>query len=91
MVKTLDCKGDLVAIRKASELVWRGVELQDMWLKNSLTNIQENSLQWLLEEITLNRDQEIPNNWSINAIAANSMYRICQTIMVDYQQFHWEE
>lgn len=95
--KTLHCKGDLAAVRKASDVVWRGVELRDMWLKYSLKNkllkSNESTLQWLsdkaksivMEERTSNGDQEISNNWSINVIAANSMYRICETIMLDHQ------
>ncbi|KAH6788544.1 hypothetical protein C2S51_003550 [Perilla frutescens var. frutescens] len=96
--KTLDRNGELESIRKAADMVWVGVDLYGKWgekdlrstsvrgrthretLQN-LANIAEKTVKSFTSEA---EDILIQNslNWPVQVIAANSMYRITQTILV---------
>ncbi|XP_059659063.1 uncharacterized protein LOC132305438 [Cornus florida] len=97
--KILDAKGDLVSISSAADVVWLEVDLFCRWLDEDLRKIalegknSKDALERLADiaknhviefEAMINEDlKENPLNWPIKAIAANSMYRICQTVMLD--------
>lgn len=99
--KCLDCSRDLANIRNAANVVWVGVELYSKWQENDLKEMSlkgkksKETLQELsnkAEKIVLEfkRDtkdflMEDPLNWPVKVIAANSMYRICQTILLDFE------
>ncbi|XP_042038618.1 uncharacterized protein LOC121784529 [Salvia splendens] len=96
--ETLDITGELESIRKAAVVVWDGVELYKKWddtdLKSTrvrgathketlqkLSNIAEKTVR---KFVTKPRDilMQNPLNWPARIIAANSMYRITQTILL---------
>ncbi|XP_047939799.1 uncharacterized protein LOC125187288 isoform X1 [Salvia hispanica] len=96
--ETLDITGEFESIRKAAVVVWDGVELYKKWdgtdLKSTrlrgathketlqkLSNIAEKTVR---KFVTKTRDilMQNPLNWPARIIAANSMYRITQTILL---------
>ncbi|XP_059659042.1 uncharacterized protein LOC132305416 [Cornus florida] len=95
--KILDVKGDLANIRSAADIVWLGVGLFHKWLDEDLQKmaLEGNNSKKTLEKLTdkgknnviefkanTSRDmKKNPLNWPIKAIAANSMYRISQTVL----------
>ncbi|KAL8103204.1 uncharacterized protein LOC141677647 [Apium graveolens] len=97
----VDPKKDLKNSREAAEVVWSGIDLCDKWLDVNLRAMaREGKDQDILEELSniaknkfkevkqndLNRClSEAPSKWPINAMAANSMYRISQSILQEYQ------
>ncbi|XP_059659034.1 uncharacterized protein LOC132305408 [Cornus florida] len=97
--KILDSKADLVNIRKKAERVWEGVDLFRKWLDKDLRNIavegktSKKTLERLVniaKTIVMEykagmNGQENPLNWPMEVIAANSMYRISQTLLLDHE------
>ncbi|CAA3021319.1 uncharacterized protein LOC111402214 [Olea europaea subsp. europaea] len=96
--KSLDRNGALVNIRNAANFVWVEVELYRRWLDKDLhkSSLQGRTSEETLEELSneskrtvmeFHRDvndflMENPLNWPVKIIAANSMYRTSQTILM---------
>ncbi|KAI3738758.1 hypothetical protein L2E82_28896 [Cichorium intybus] len=100
--ETLNTNGELVKARKAARRVWTDVEVYSRWLqidlqKKSLENkTSQDILQWLGYEaieivIQFMRNKNGSLEHSLRKfIAANSMYRISQTILLHcYEQENW--
>ncbi|XP_059657519.1 uncharacterized protein LOC132304040 [Cornus florida] len=93
--KFLNVRSDMVNIRNAADSVWLGVDVFRMWLNEDLRKIARegiNSAETLkkLADIAKNMNgdpKEDPLNWPINLIAANSMYRISQTVLQDHEDW----
>ncbi|PSS24002.1 NADH-ubiquinone oxidoreductase [Actinidia chinensis var. chinensis] len=99
--KNMDPKGNLTNIRNAAYKVWLGVELYHKWLDEDLSKMALKAtpsketlegLASLAKNIVLQfkrnkygGHRDIPTNWPIKVIAANSMYRISKTILLDYE------
>ncbi|XP_047942855.1 uncharacterized protein LOC125189642 [Salvia hispanica] len=91
---TLDRAGEMERVKNAADAVWVGVELYRKWQDKDLLGdaTYEETLQKLsdLGEKTVKdfttRIEDIlmqnPLNWPSKVIAANSMYRITQTILL---------
>ncbi|XP_047942861.1 uncharacterized protein LOC125189649 [Salvia hispanica] len=92
---TLDRSGEMERVRNAADAVWVGVELYRKWQNKDLQNTNKTykeTLQKLsnLGEKTVKdfttRIEDVmmqnPLNWPSKVIAANSMYRITQTILL---------
>ncbi|KAL9387233.1 hypothetical protein Peur_020357 [Populus x canadensis] len=94
----LDAKGELINIRKAANVVWLGVDLDNKWLDVDLRklSVQAESTKEILEKLSdvaktrfveckkifMNQClKERPSKWPIKVLAANSMYRISQTLL----------
>ncbi|KAL8465470.1 hypothetical protein ACS0TY_034830 [Phlomoides rotata] len=97
--KTLDKKGNLVNSRNAADVIWVGVELYRKWQDSDLheTSLNGRSSKETLQELSNKAEKTIlefkkekdvlmnnPLNWSVKVIAANSMYRICQRLLIAY-------
>ncbi|KAG6384806.1 hypothetical protein SASPL_153625 [Salvia splendens] len=96
--ETLDRSGELENIRKAAVVVWDGVELYKRWdetdlkstrvrgttQKETLQNLSNMAEKIVTDFTAQTRDilMQNPVNWPDRVIAANSMYRIAQTILV---------
>ncbi|KAL3616760.1 hypothetical protein CASFOL_039154 [Castilleja foliolosa] len=99
--KTLDSKRESASIRKAADVVWVGVELDKKWLDKDLHeagrahketlqelyNIAETTVKSFTDD-TSNYLVQDPLNWPEKVIAANSMYRITQTILLEHDDDH---
>ncbi|KAH6809462.1 hypothetical protein C2S51_027245 [Perilla frutescens var. frutescens] len=99
--KTMDKKGNLVNSRNAADVIWVGVELYRKWQDNDLheTSLKGRNSKETLQELSNKAEQAIvdfkrevkdflmenPLNWPVKAIAANSMYRICQRLLKAYE------
>ncbi|KAL0341508.1 UNVERIFIED_CONTAM: hypothetical protein Scaly_1813400 [Sesamum calycinum] len=99
--KSLDKKGNLVNSRHAADAIWVGVELYSKWQDNDLhetsrkggnskETLQELSKQAEMTIIDFKREvkdflMDNPLNWPVKVIAANSMYRICQRLLMAYE------
>ncbi|KAL7177354.1 hypothetical protein ACSBR2_030665 [Camellia fascicularis] len=97
--ETMDTKRNLTNSRDAVDKVWLGVELDGKWLDEDLTRIApketfcQETFQILAnfaQKIVIKYKADIngsldgnPTNWPINVIAANSMYRICKSLLLD--------
>ncbi|KAI7979419.1 hypothetical protein LOK49_Contig341G00001 [Camellia lanceoleosa] len=97
--EAMDAKGNLTNSRDAATKAWLGVELEGKWLDEDLTRIapKETScretfqiLADFAQKIVIKYMANInaspdgsPTNWPINVIAANSMYRICKSLLLD--------
>ncbi|KAI3454477.1 hypothetical protein Pfo_011140 [Paulownia fortunei] len=102
--KSLDRNGDLTSIRHAADVVWVGVELYRKWqgkdlqtagLKGrthketlqKLSNIAEKTVTNFTTD-TKDFIVQDPLNWPVKVIAASSMYRITQTILLAHNDDH---
>ncbi|CAL5413757.1 unnamed protein product [Camellia sinensis] len=97
--EAMDTKGNLTNSRDAANKAWLGVELESKWLDEDLTRIapKETSCRETFQiladfgqKIVIKYKANInaspdgsPTNWPINVIAANSMYRICKSLLLD--------
>ncbi|KAB2632488.1 hypothetical protein D8674_028735 [Pyrus ussuriensis x Pyrus communis] len=90
----LDGKEDVTNIRKTAITVWPGIDLYHKWLDVDLRKLSPEAFEtakFIFEEsrkkhMTTNvclRDN--PSKWPIRELAANSMYRISQTILINYE------
>ncbi|KAL0341511.1 UNVERIFIED_CONTAM: hypothetical protein Scaly_1813700 [Sesamum calycinum] len=100
--KTLDQNGELMNIRNAADVAWAGVAIYRKWQQVDLRRISLDykSSKNLLQELSSHAEMiilefkrkandflmENPLNWPASVIAANSMYRISQTILLSYQE-----
>ncbi|KAH6809464.1 hypothetical protein C2S51_027247 [Perilla frutescens var. frutescens] len=91
--KLLDKKGQLAKVRAAADAVYVGVELKRKWLDKNLDDIAsqgenaEEILEYLIQDserrvLKLKKD---PRYWPRKVIAANSMYRVSKTILLNHQ------
>ncbi|KAH6795008.1 hypothetical protein C2S52_005485 [Perilla frutescens var. hirtella] len=96
--KTLDRNGELESIRKAADMVWVGVDLYGKWEEKDLrsTSVRGRTHRETLQNLANIAEKTVksftseaediliqnPLNWPVQVIAANSMYRITQTILV---------
>ncbi|GFQ07854.1 hypothetical protein PHJA_002929400 [Phtheirospermum japonicum] len=99
--KTLDSNGNLERIRDAADVAWVGVELYREWQGKDLREAGRTHKETLqrLSDIaektftnfttgTNNFLVQDPLNWPAKVIAANSMYRITQTILLAHDDDH---
>ncbi|KAL0318480.1 UNVERIFIED_CONTAM: hypothetical protein Sangu_2004200 [Sesamum angustifolium] len=98
--KTLDQNGELMNIRNAADGAgvaiyrkWQQVDLRRISLdykssKNLLQELSSHAEMIILEFKRKANDflMENPLNWPASVVAANSMYRISQTILLSYQE-----
>ncbi|KAK4489470.1 hypothetical protein RD792_005279 [Penstemon davidsonii] len=96
--KTLDTNGESVSMRSAADVIWVGLELYHKWLDIDIrgTNLKDRTNKQTLQELSEIAEKKVadfktntndlfmknPVNWPVNVIAANSMYRICQTLLL---------
>ncbi|CAA7015546.1 unnamed protein product, partial [Microthlaspi erraticum] len=97
--EVLDIEGELVNSRKAAEVVWLGVDLYHKWLNVDLRKLskqQRTRPQEVFQELVEIAKKEFnesweknlmqkPSRWPIKTQAANSMYRISQTLWKKYE------
>ncbi|KAI3454475.1 hypothetical protein Pfo_011138 [Paulownia fortunei] len=99
--KSMDKKGNLVNSRNAADVIWVGVELYRKWQDKDLheTSLNGRNSKETLQELSNNAERTIvdfkrevkdflmenPLNWPVKVIAANSMYRICQRLLIAYE------
>ncbi|XVF52629.1 hypothetical protein PTKIN_Ptkin05aG0033600 [Pterospermum kingtungense] len=90
--------GNLISIRKAAEVVWVGVELYHRWLNVDLRKLSSqgtcpkeilqvlsDSAKNIFMEFKNSANQclmDSPSKWPMKVLAANSMYRISQSILL---------
>ncbi|KAK6262904.1 hypothetical protein QUC31_008720 [Theobroma cacao] len=102
----LDMQGNLVRIRKAADVVWLGVELYHRWRdvdlrKPSLQGKSPKEILKVLSDSAKNIFMEFkkskvkclmdsPSKWPIKVLAANSMYRISQSILLNYESRNYQ-
>ncbi|XP_024984256.1 uncharacterized protein LOC112520189 [Cynara cardunculus var. scolymus] len=96
--ETLDANGDLVKARKTARRVWTEVEVYCSWLHIDLQmkahkgKMSKEILQWLSDEavqivIHFKRKKKTSVDESLHKfIAASSMYRISQTILLHFNE-----
>lgn len=105
--KTADKKGGLANIRTAADVFWVKVELYHKWLDKDLheTSLKGKTAEVILYELCDKAEETIlefkrdaksclmrnPLNWPAKVIAANSMYRVCKTILVNHKDKTDEE
>lgn len=95
---SLDKKG-LTRVREAADMVWLGIDLHKRWLDEDLHKIklEEKCAVNVIEKLTdigkkhvleftagEGKDKK-PVEWPARVLAANSMYRIGQTVLQDYK------
>ncbi|XP_019195870.1 PREDICTED: uncharacterized protein LOC109189715 [Ipomoea nil] len=93
----LDANGDLTNLRKAAQMVWIGVDLHYKWLDLDLQKMGKDSPQSVLKALSEEAKQryleykqkdvticfaESPSKWPAKILAANSMYRTCQALLL---------
>ncbi|KAJ0647381.1 hypothetical protein HanPSC8_Chr15g0648351 [Helianthus annuus] len=96
--ESLNCSSDYVNLRKASMSLWHVVEYICKWLDNPLAKHVFNGkdateivkffsdkAKEIVTEILASNDGEQPENPPNELIAANSMYRITQTILLRFE------
>ncbi|XP_077242975.1 uncharacterized protein LOC143883515 [Tasmannia lanceolata] len=95
--KNLDAKG-LVNMRNAADIVWLQLDLHDCWLnedlrklaheyestKNVIEKLANIGMKHVKEFMSSSRQKEDTLEWPVEVLAANSMYRLAQTILKDY-------
>ncbi|KAG8378844.1 hypothetical protein BUALT_Bualt07G0027000 [Buddleja alternifolia] len=99
--KSVDGDGELTNIRNAGDAVWVGVELYHKWQDKDIQETCQNGRSYMqvLQELSDKAKKAIedfktgtedylmrnPLNWPVTVIAANSMYRITQTILLAHK------
>ncbi|KAK2994864.1 hypothetical protein RJ640_012827 [Escallonia rubra] len=102
--KSLDIKEDILSIRNAGDMAWVEVELYRKWLGMDLQKmaLKEKTVEKILQKLSdiaidsvtrfkknVSGGLEVnPHTWPVKVIAATSMYRITQTILLDCQGNH---
>ncbi|XP_077242974.1 uncharacterized protein LOC143883512 [Tasmannia lanceolata] len=95
--KHLDAKG-LVNMRNAADIVWLQLDLHDCWLnedlrklaheyestKNVIEKLANIGMKHVEEFKSSGRQKENTLEWPVEVLAANSMYRLAQTTLKDY-------
>ncbi|XP_031127816.1 uncharacterized protein LOC116029911 [Ipomoea triloba] len=96
LIDALDEKHYLKGIKSAADVVWVGVELHKKWLDVDLeTKVtgQVNSAKEIIQALSVEAErivmefwcEENPLYWPSNVLAANSMYRVSNTILLCYE------
>ncbi|CAA0809120.1 Unknown protein [Striga hermonthica] len=90
--KALDPNGKLTGVRNAAETVWVRLELYRKWQGEDLrrrpgaltrlSSSAEKTVRHFVEEPSNRFLRSDPLNWPAKVIAANSMYRITQTLTI---------
>ncbi|KAK6123214.1 hypothetical protein DH2020_043038 [Rehmannia glutinosa] len=94
--KSLDRNGDLTSVRHTADVVWVGVELYRKWQDKDITSLKSKTHKETLRKLSSIAEKTVKNfttetkdfllqdplNWPVKVIAANSMYRITQTILL---------
>ncbi|KAL8041968.1 hypothetical protein ABFX02_09G019100 [Erythranthe guttata] len=97
--KALDKKGRLANVRTAADVVWVGVELYHKWQDKDLreTSLKGKNAEEILQQLRDKAEKTVvkfrrdardclmrnPLNWPTKVIAANSMYRIATTVLLN--------
>ncbi|KAL7138964.1 hypothetical protein ABFS83_09G018400 [Erythranthe nasuta] len=97
--KALDKKGRLANVRTAADVVWVGVELYHKWQDKDLreTSLKGKNADEILQQLRDKAEKTVvefrrdardclmrnPLNWPTKVIAANSMYRIATTVLLN--------
>ncbi|XP_052208806.1 uncharacterized protein LOC127812458 isoform X2 [Diospyros lotus] len=100
--KNANSKEDLVNIRDAAEMIWLGVDLYQKGLDIDLQKIAleaktsretlerlSNMARNIFAKTERNANVRFKDNrfnWPTNAIAANTMYRISQTMLLNWEE-----
>ncbi|XP_058084504.1 uncharacterized protein LOC131232280 [Magnolia sinica] len=98
--KTMDVQG-LTNIKEAADSVWVSVDVYNRWLNENLCKFaREGKCSMKVPEELADVGRKLvleftngvwkkkpPIEWPPKVLAANSMYRICQTILQDYKKF----
>ncbi|KAK6117946.1 hypothetical protein DH2020_048309 [Rehmannia glutinosa] len=94
--KSLDRNGDLTSVCHTADVVWVGVELYRKWQDKDITSLKSKTHKETLRKLSSIAEKTVKNfttetkdfllqdplNWPVKVIAANSMYRITQTILL---------
>ncbi|KAI5655692.1 hypothetical protein M9H77_32879 [Catharanthus roseus] len=85
-------------IQNASDILWVRVELYRNWVDLKLSNIDGSTSKEVLQELAniaerivkefkmnSNGQMENPIHWPVKIIAANSMYRISKTLLLNFE------
>ncbi|KAL3499562.1 hypothetical protein ACH5RR_038655 [Cinchona calisaya] len=97
--KCLKTIRDFGNISNSADIVWVGVELYHKWLDVHLHALKGKTSREILEMFAENAERSItkfktntdgelmknPIHWPFEVIAANSMYRISRTLLIDYE------
>ncbi|XP_076956849.1 uncharacterized protein LOC143632156 [Bidens hawaiensis] len=96
--ESLSCSSEYLNLRKASMALWHEIENKCKWLDNPLAkNVFKGKttteiIKWFSDKakeivigINVSTNGELVENPSMTLIAANSMYRITQTILLRFQ------
>ncbi|KAM0054113.1 hypothetical protein Hdeb2414_s0006g00191391 [Helianthus debilis subsp. tardiflorus] len=96
--ESLNCTSEYVNLRKASMSLWHEVEYKCKWLHNPLAkNVFDGKaateiVEWfsdkakeIVTKINERTNRELAENPPYKLLAANSMYRITQTILLRFQ------
>ncbi|XP_058106293.1 uncharacterized protein LOC131249499 [Magnolia sinica] len=96
--KNLDVKG-LSNMREAADILWLGIDIYDKWLDHDLRKLvtEEKQTEKIISKLA-DIGKEIIDKfeaggegdkshleWPTMVLAANSMYRICETILQDHR------
>ncbi|KAI9076464.1 hypothetical protein K1719_041450 [Acacia pycnantha] len=97
---TLDKEGDLMKVRQAAQIVWLGIDLYHKWFGLDFSKMSEKSPEETLQNLAdtaksyyekykmKNKDvclKARPSAWPIKVLAANSMYRISNTVLLNWK------
>jgi len=95
--ESLNNVGEYVKIRKATTSLWREVDVSYRWLGNALQQnayrdkSQKEIIEWfadkakkIIVEMSKHNNEELLDDSRDKLIVADSMYRVTQTIMVNY-------
>ncbi|XXG57311.1 hypothetical protein AAC387_Pa03g4497 [Persea americana] len=85
----------LINMRKAADIVWLGIDTNGRWLGKDLKKLAraksadrilqelaENLEKYVLEYSTSTKKENDPRDWPAKVLAANSMYKLCRTILL---------
>ncbi|XP_058106291.1 uncharacterized protein LOC131249497 [Magnolia sinica] len=97
--ENLDANG-LIRMRKAADIVWLGIDIYDQWLDKDLHKLvtEEKRAEKIIRKLadlgkeSVFKDESVRETgngeWPAKLLAANSMYRIGETILQDYKGKH---
>ncbi|RWR89816.1 hypothetical protein CKAN_01888700 [Cinnamomum micranthum f. kanehirae] len=93
--KNLDTKR-LINMRKAADIVWLSIDICDHWLDKDLkklalsetsadmilTKLAQIGEKYVLDYTARTEKENDPRDWPAKVLAANSMYRLCRTVLL---------
>ncbi|KAG8378777.1 hypothetical protein BUALT_Bualt07G0020300 [Buddleja alternifolia] len=99
--KSVDGDGELTSVRNAADAVWVRLELYHKWQDKDIQETSQDCRNYMdvlqdlsgiakktVEDFKTEMDDFLmqnPLNWPIDVIAANSMYRITQTVLLAHK------